>query len=268
MVQGRVALVTGGTRGIGAAICHELADQGAEIAAGFWHDHEAAEKFLADTAAQHPDLHITVHEGNIGNADDCRRVLQEATDQHGRVDILVNNAGITIDRTVAKMTDEDWQKVIAVNLSGAFFMAQAAVEHMIERGTGRIINMSSAIGETGNIGQVNYAASKSGLFGLTKSLARETLFQLNRAQRPVGDGIGLTVNAVTPGYVAARELGLPPDRTNPNGSGISLGHPVGATGAILVVKALYELRRTGGRYALVTMCIGGGQGIAAVFERI
>ena len=209
-----------------------------------------------------------MHEGNIGNADDCRRVLQEATDQHGRVDILVNNAGITIDRTVAKMTDEDWQKVIAVNLSGAFFMAQAAVEHMIERGTGRIINMSSAIGETGNIGQVNYAASKSGLFGLTKSLARETLFQLNRAQRPVGDGIGLTVNAVTPGYVAARELGLPPDRTNPNGSGISLGHPVGATGAILVVNALYELRRTGGRYALVTMCIGGGQGIAAVFERI
>ena len=73
MVQGRVALVTGGTRGIGAAICHELADQGAEIAAGFWHDHEAAEKFLADTAAQHPDLHITVHEGNIGNADVHRR---------------------------------------------------------------------------------------------------------------------------------------------------------------------------------------------------
>ncbi len=212
MVQGRVALVTGGTRGIGAAICHELADQGAEIAAGFWHDHEAAEKFLADTAAQHPDLHITVHEGNIGNADDCRRVLQEATDQHGRVDILVNNAGITIDRTVAKMTDEDWQKVIAVNLSGAFFMAQAAVEHMIERGTGRIINMSSAIGETGNIGQVNYAASKSGLFGLTKSLARETLFQLNRAQRPVGDGIGLTVNAVTPGYVATDMMATIPDK--------------------------------------------------------
>jgi acetoacetyl-CoA reductase/3-oxoacyl-[acyl-carrier protein] reductase len=98
----------------------------------------------------------------------------------------VNNAGITIDRTVAKMTDEDWQKVIAVNLSGAFFMAQAAVEHMIEHGTGRIINMSSAIGETGNIGQVNYAASKSGLFGLTKSLAKETLFQLSRAQIAVG----------------------------------------------------------------------------------
>ncbi len=124
----------------------------------------------------------------------------------------MNNAGITIDRTVAKMTDDDWQKVIAVNLSGAFFMAQAAVEHMIERGTGRIINVSSVIGETGNIGQANYAASKSGLFGLTKSLAREAVFQLNRAQRPVGDGIGLTVNAVTPGYIATEMLATIPDK--------------------------------------------------------
>ena len=107
------------------------------------------------------------------------------------------------------MTDEDWQKVIAVNLSGAFFMAPAAVEHMIEHGTGRIINMSSAIGETGSIGQVNYAASKSGLFGLTKLLARETLFQLSRAQHPVGAGIGLTVNAVTPGYIATEHRWQP-----------------------------------------------------------
>src|SRR5260370_4339780 len=99
------------------------------------------------------------------------------------------------------MSDDDWQKVIAVNLSGAFFMAQAAVEHMISRGTGRIINVSSVIGETGNIGQVNYAASKSGRFGLTKSLAKEAVFQLSRAQPPGGDGIGRTLNAVTPGFV-------------------------------------------------------------------
>jgi acetoacetyl-CoA reductase len=211
-VQDRVALVTGGTRGIGAAIGRELAGAGAHVAAGYWRGAETAAKFLAATTADFPGQRITVHEGNIGSADDCRRVLHEVIDQHGRVDILVNNAGITIDRTVAKMTDEDWQKVITVNLSGAFFMAQAAIEHMISRGTGRIINVSSVIGETGNIGQVNYAASKSGLFGLTKSLAREVIFQLSRAGRPAGDGIGLTVNAVTPGFIATDMLATIPDK--------------------------------------------------------
>jgi len=211
-VQGRVALVTGGTRGIGAATCRELADQGAHIAAGYWDGDEDVEKFVADMSGDFPSRHITVHEGNIAHADDCRRVLAEVIEQHGRVDILVNNAGITIDRTVAKMTDEQWQKVIAVNLSGAFYMAQAAARHMIERGTGRIINVSSIIGETGNIGQVNYAASKSGLFGLTKSLAREAVFELTRAGRPPGDGIGLTVNAVTPGFIDTGMLATVPEK--------------------------------------------------------
>jgi NAD(P)-dependent dehydrogenase (short-subunit alcohol dehydrogenase family) len=110
------------------------------------------------------------------------------------------------------MSDEDWQKVLAVNLSGAFFIAQAALDHMIERGTGRIISVSSVIGETGNIGQANYAASKSGLFGLTKSLAKEAIFQLNRAQRPFGDGVGVTVNAVTPGFIATDMLATIPDQ--------------------------------------------------------
>jgi len=210
-IRGRVALVTGGTRGIGAAICRQLAEGGADVAAGYWRDQEVAEKFVASMSEEYP-RRITVHEGNIGDPDDCRGVLREVIDQHGRLDILVNNAGITIDRTVAKMTDDDWQKVIAVNLSGAFFMAQAAVEHMIERGTGRIISVSSVIGETGNIGQANYAASKSGLFGLTKSLAREAVFQLARAQRPVGDGVGLTVNAVTPGYIATEMVATIPDK--------------------------------------------------------
>jgi acetoacetyl-CoA reductase len=208
----RVALVTGGTRGIGAAISHYLASHGASVAAGYSRNHEHAVKFQASMAAGYPEQRFTLHEGNIGSADDCRRVVRDVIDQHGRLDILVNNAGITIDRTVAKMSDQDWQRVIAVNLSGAFFIAQAALEHMIERGSGRIISVSSVIGETGNIGQANYAASKSGLFGLTKSLAREAIFQLNRAQRPAGDGIGLTVNAITPGFIATDMLATIPDR--------------------------------------------------------
>jgi NAD(P)-dependent dehydrogenase (short-subunit alcohol dehydrogenase family) len=211
-VRDRVALVTGGARGIGAATCRALAAGGAHLAVGYGHGRERAEKFVASMAADHPEQRITVHGGNIGVADDCRRVLAEVIDQHGRLDILVNNAGIAIDRTMAKMTDDDWNKVIAVNLSGAFFMAQAAAEHMVKRGTGRIINVSSVIGETGNIGQVNYASSKSGLFGLTKSLARETIFQLSREDRLDGDGIGLTVNAVTPGYIATDMVADMPDK--------------------------------------------------------
>jgi len=163
-------------------------------------------------AGDYPERTVTVHEGNVASVDDCRRVVSEVVDQHGRLDILVNNAGITIDRTVAKMTPEDWQKVISVNLSGAFFLAQAALEHMLARGSGRIISVSSVIGETGNIGQANYAASKSGLFGLTKSLAKEAIFQLNRAGRPAGDGVGLTVNAVTPGFIATDMLATIPDK--------------------------------------------------------
>ena len=211
-IQGRVALVTGGTRGIGAAICQLLAGAGRRCRGGLLAaPRERGEVPFRDDG-QLPRPLITLHEGNIGDADDCRRVISEVIDQHGRLDILVNNAGITIDRTVAKMTAEDWQRVIAVNLSGAFFLAQTALEHMLERGTGRIINVSSVIGETGNIGQANYAASKSGLFGLTKSLAKEAVFQLNRAQRPVGDGIGLTVNAVTPGYIATDMVATIPDK--------------------------------------------------------
>src|SRR5439155_26470766 len=110
-VRGRVALVTGGTSGIGAAISRRLAGQGAHIAAGYWGFDERAQEFLAAMKADFPDQQVTLHEGNISAAQDCRRVVREVVAQHGRLDILINNAGITIDRTVARMTDEQWQKV-------------------------------------------------------------------------------------------------------------------------------------------------------------
>jgi len=224
-LEGRTALVTGGTRGIGAAICRALAAQGANIAAGYSRDSEAAERLCADLADA--NVESSTHQGNIGNADDCRRTIGEVIEQHGRLDILVNNAGITIDKTVLKMSDEDWHKVIDVNLSGAFFMSQAVLPHMIERGSGRIVNISSIIGQTGNIGQANYAASKSGLFGLTKSLALEATFQLKRAGKLTDDGIGVTVNTVAPGFIATEMLDHIPEKVL---DGIKAKIPVGRLG--------------------------------------
>ena len=206
-LAGRVGLVTGGTRGIGAAICTSLASQGAAIAAGYSGNSERAAGFVADTEKQFGGAtRVTIHQGNVANRDDCQRVVQEVIAQHGRLDILVNNAGITVDKLALNMTGEDWQRVLAVNLSGAFHMTQAALPHMLERGTGRIINVSSVVGETGNIGQANYAASKSGLLGLTKALAKEVAFLLARAGKLSEDTVGLTVNAVTPGLIATEMI--------------------------------------------------------------
>jgi 3-oxoacyl-[acyl-carrier protein] reductase len=211
-LRGRVAFVTGGTRGIGAAISKSLASQGATVAAGYGRNTEQAQKFLAELSAASDGAEVSVHQGDVASGDDCRRTVREVIDLHGRLDILVNNAGITLDKTVAKMTDDDWNRVLAVNLSGAFFLAQAALAHMLERGSGRIVIVSSVIGETGAVGQANYAASKAGLFGLTKTLAREACFQLARAGKLTEDGIGVTVNTVTPGYVATEMVESIPEK--------------------------------------------------------
>ena len=212
-LSGRVALVTGGSRGIGAAICRSLASQGASVAAGYSANRDRAEQFLKQLEADFgADMHATLHQGNVSKPEDCSRVVGEVLEQHGRLDILVNNAGITIDKMTAKMSVEDWNTVLSVNLSGSFYMAQPALEHMVERGTGRIIFVSSVIGEHGNVGQANYAASKAGMLGLTKALAKEAAFILKRADRFEDDGIGITVNTVTPGFVATEMLDNVPQK--------------------------------------------------------
>jgi acetoacetyl-CoA reductase/3-oxoacyl-[acyl-carrier protein] reductase len=212
-LAGRVALVTGGTRGIGAAIARSLASQGASIAAGYSGGRENAEQFLKGFERDFDGPgRSSIHQGNVSHPEDCRRVVQEVLDRHGRIDILVNNAGITMDKMAMKMSIEQWNTVLAVNLSGSFYMAQPVLEHMVERGTGRIIFVSSVIGETGNIGQANYAASKAGLLGLTKTLAKETAFILARAGRLEENGVGITVNTVTPGFVATEMLENIPEK--------------------------------------------------------
>ncbi|WP_055489430.1 3-oxoacyl-ACP reductase FabG [Streptomyces sp. TP-A0356] len=207
-VQGRVALVTGGTRGIGAAISRSLAGAGATVAAAYAGNARRASDFLDECRTEFgtENERVTAHQSDVSSADECRRLVADVVERHGRIDILVNNAGITIDRTVARMTDDDWQQVLDVNLSGPFYLAQAALGRMVEQGSGRIVMISSVIGETGNIGQANYAATKSGLFGLTKTLAREAAFQLAKSGHQDPYGPGITVNAVTPGFIATDML--------------------------------------------------------------
>ena len=184
-MKGHVALVTGGIRGIGLAICERLMNRGVRVAAGYSSNRDAAQLF-ADKYADHG---VSIHQGNIGSNNDCERVISEVLEQHGQLDILVNNAGVTVDKTMRKMAPDEWDHVIHVNLSGAFYLSRAILQHMLDNGYGRIINISSVIGSSGGFGQANYASAKSGLFGLTMSLALETASK------------GVTVNSVTPGYI-------------------------------------------------------------------
>ncbi len=191
-MNGQVALVTGGVRGIGLAIADRLAARGVTVAAGYSRDSDAVTSFKDAYPGS------STHQGNIGSSEDCERVISEVLETHGRLDILVNNAGITADKTVRRMTADDWDRVVQVNLSGAFYLSRAILQHMLDRGSGRIINISSIIGESGNIGQANYSAAKAGLFGLTMSLAQETARK------------GITVNSVAPGYISTEMVAAVP----------------------------------------------------------
>ncbi|GAA4684001.1 beta-ketoacyl-ACP reductase [Pseudonocardia yuanmonensis] len=194
----RVALVTGGARGIGAAITTTLARAGVHVAAGYSSNSKAANDLAEKLRAE--GCSVSVHQGNVGVPEDCQRYADEVLEAHGKIDYLVNNAGITVDKTVRRMTVEDWHAVLRINLSGAFYMTKAVLDHMSDNGFGRIVNISSVIGESGAVGQANYAASKSGLFGFSKSLAQEVARK------------GITVNCVAPGYIETEMVAAVPEK--------------------------------------------------------
>ncbi len=184
----RVGIVTGGSRGIGGAISTLLAEDGATVAIlGLPEDRDRTQHLAARLNGAAPRLHF--YETDVANYDRCQEAVAAVLSEHGRIDMLVNNAGITRDHTVRKMTVGEWEAVLQVNLSGPFFMIKAVLDSMVERGYGRIVNISSVVGVSGNFGQANYAAAKAGLIGLTKTVAREV------AKR------GITVNAVAPGFI-------------------------------------------------------------------
>ncbi len=178
----RVAIVTGGSRGIGAAISLALKDMGMTVAANYAGNDAAAQAFSAEHG-------IAVYKWDVGDHQACIDGCTRVTNDLGPVDVVVNNAGITRDGTLARMTFDDWNDVMRVNLGGCFNMAKACFPGMVARGWGRIVNIGSINGQAGQYGQVNYAAAKSGIHGFTKALAQE------------GAKKGVTVNAIAPGYI-------------------------------------------------------------------
>jgi acetoacetyl-CoA reductase len=192
LAMARVALVTGGTRGIGEAVSVALKAAGYDVAASYAGNDEAAAAFRERTG-------IPVYRWDVADFDACRDGIAQVERDLGPVDVLVNNAGITRDTTLHRMKPEQWQAVIRTNLDSAFNMSRGVIEGMRERGFGRIINISSINGQKGQFGQSNYAAAKAGLVGFTKSIAQE-----NAAK-------GITVNVVAPGYIGTEMVRAVPD---------------------------------------------------------
>ena len=195
--EGRVAVVTGGTRGIGRAIALRLAAEGANVAVSYRSKDDAAEETAE--AVRAAGVKCEIFKGDVASPEEVQALFKGVSDVFGRVDILVNNAGITRDNITMRMKEDEFDKVIRTNLGGTYLCTRAALRPMVRARWGRIVNISSVVGLVGNSGQANYAASKAGIIGFTKSVAREV------AQR------GITANAVAPGYVETELTGSLPE---------------------------------------------------------
>lgn len=189
MLKDRVAIVTGGNRGIGKAIALKLASEKCNVVINYRSDSSKASADETKAELEKMGVKVVIAKGDISKYEDCEAIVKAAVDGLGQVDIVINNAGITKDTLLLRMKPEDFQSVINTNLNGAFYMIKAASKHLLRSKHGRVINISSIIGRMGNKGQANYAASKSGLFGLTKSVAKEF------ASRSI------TANCICPGFI-------------------------------------------------------------------
>ena len=212
-LTGKTAVVTGGSRGIGRAICLKLAGQGANIVLNFAGNEAAAEETRSQCEAL--GVKALAVKGDVADAEACNALIEKAVSEFGVVDILVCNAGVTRDNLLMRMSDEEFQKVIDTNLKGTFHCMRAAIRPMMKKRRGRIISISSVVGLMGNAGQINYAASKAGVIGMTKSLAREV------ASRHI------TVNAVAPGFIKTDMTAVLSDSVK---EGILHGIPLGELG--------------------------------------
>ncbi|MDQ2994676.1 MAG: acetoacetyl-CoA reductase [Pseudomonadota bacterium] len=189
-MENRIAMITGGTGGIGTAICQQLCRQGANVIATYHRDgiHEEAERWQQQQ--REAGYHIAIEYVDVSDFDSCARLLDQIISKHGHPEILVNNAGIAQDVQFHEMSLADWQNVMSTNLDSVFHVTRHVINGMIEKGYGRIVNISSINAHKGQFGQVNYSASKAGIHGFTKALALEVARK------------GITVNTVSPGYIA------------------------------------------------------------------
>ncbi len=196
-LMGRSALITGASRGIGAACARELAALGARVVINYAGSREAAESVVSDIVSSGGQA--TALRGDVSDPTSAQSLVEATVDLYGSLDILVNNAGITRDNLIVRLSDDDWTSVIDTNLSGVFYVTRAASKVMMKQRFGSIINITSVIGLVGNAGQVNYAAAKAGVIGLTKSVAKELA------------GRGVRANAVAPGFIETDMTATLPD---------------------------------------------------------
>jgi len=237
--MGRVAIVTGGSRGIGEAISLKLKEQGRTVIANFGGNDAAAKEFTDRTG-------VPTRKWDVGDHEACLEGCKAVAEEFGEIDIVVNNAGITRDGTLHRMSYDDWNDVMRVNLGGCFNMAKATFPGMRERGWGRIVNIGSINGQAGQYGQVNYAAAKSGIHGFTKALAQE------------GAKFGVTVNAIAPGYIDTDMVAAVPE---PVLEKIIAKIPVGRLGhAEEIARGVAFLTSDDAEFVTgSTMSINGGQ---------
>ena len=212
-LTGKVALVTGASRGIGQATAIELAKAGADVVVNFIGNEAVAQETVEKIEALGRKA-IKI-KANVGDADDVQAMVDEAVAAFGHIDILVNNAGITRDGLLIRMKDSDWDEVLNINLKGVYLVTKAVAKLMVKQRAGRIINMTSVSGVTGNVGQANYAAAKAGVIGFTKTCAKELAAR------------GITVNAVAPGFIETAMTDVLPEKIK---EGIAATVPFGRMG--------------------------------------
>jgi len=242
-LEGAVVVVTGAGRGIGRAIAEELGQGGAKVVVNYSRSRGPAEELVAELLQKGAPRAVAI-QADVANPDQAANLIEETVKQLGRVDVLVNNAGINIDRSLKKMTVEDWNTVIQVDLSSFFYIVRAAIPYLTEQKSGKIINISSFVGQAGNFGQANYSAAKAGIIGFTKTAALE----LARSN--------VTVNAVCPGFIGTEMYATIPEKVK---EAILQRIPLGRVGTPQeVARAIRYLIVDGDYITGQTLSINGG----------